>query len=246
MGAAKAPKGPTKAPRVVPSREAEDRLRAEGHRIVVGIDEVGKGAWAGPLAVGIALVPDAEASDVPAPIRDSKSLTEKAREAMFDAVASWCIAWSVGMASPLECDEWGMAEAQRVATKRALTTLSDASNVVPDAAVVDGSWNFVSPLVPRVQMMVKADTSCLSVAAASILAKVTRDRMMRDLAVDFPMYRFEGNKGYPCQWHRTALAGYGPSAVHRTSWAFMDDVPWPGSPRRERELRLFEFRSSNP
>ena len=243
MAAAKAPKGAAKAPRVAPTRDAEDRLRAEGHRIVVGIDEVGKGAWAGPLAVGIALVPDAEASQVPAPIRDSKAITEKAREAMFDAVASWCIAWSVGMASPQECDEWGMAEAQRVATKRALATLSSASNVTPDAAVVDGSWNFVSPLVPRVQMMVKADTSCLSVAAASILAKVTRDRLMRELAHDFPMYRFEGNKGYPCQWHRTALAGYGPSAVHRTSWAFMDDVPWPGSPRRARELRLFEFRS---
>jgi len=239
MAAAKAPKDAAKTPRVAPTREAEDRLRAEGHRIVVGIDEVGKGAWAGPLAVGIALVPDADASDVPAPIRDSKSLTEKAREAMFDAVAAWCTAWSVGMASPQECDEWGMAEAQRVATKRALATLRTASNITPDAAVVDGSWNFVSPLVPRVQMMVKADTSSLSVAAASILAKVTRDRLMRELAHDFPMYRFEGNKGYPCQWHRTALAGYGPSAVHRTSWAFMDDVPWPGSRRRERTQRLF-------
>ena len=239
MAVAKAPKGAAKASRVAPTREAEDRLRAEGHRIVVGIDEVGKGAWAGPLAVGIALVPDADVSDVPAPIRDSKSLTEKARETMFDAVAAWCTAWSVGMASPQECDEWGMAEAQRVATKRAFVTLRTASNITPDAAVVDGSWNFVSPLVPRVQMMVKADTSCLSVAAASILAKVTRDRLMRELAHDFPMYRFEGNKGYPCQWHRTALAGYGPSAVHRTSWAFMDDVPWPGSRRRERTQRLF-------
>lgn len=246
MAAAKAPKGAAKAQRRAPTRDAEDALRAEGHRVVVGIDEVGKGAWAGPLAVGIALVPDHDPNDVPSPIRDSKTLTEKAREKMFDAVAAWCTAWSVGMASPQECDEWGMAEAQRAATRRALASFKESHGVAPDAAVVDGSWNFVSPLVPRVQMMVKADASCLSVAAASILAKVTRDRLMRELAHDFPMYRFDGNKGYPCQWHRTALAGYGPSSVHRTSWAFMDDVPWPGSPRRERELRLFEFRSSGP
>jgi ribonuclease HII len=225
--------------RRAPTRDAEDALRSSGHRVVAGIDEVGKGAWAGPLAVGIAIVPD---DDTDAPIRDSKTLSEKAREKMFDTVAAWCTAWSVGLASPQECDEWGMAEAQRVATKRALTALG----VRPDAAVVDGSWDFVTPLVPRVQMMVKADTSCLSVAAASILAKVTRDRMMRDLAHEFPMYRFEGNKGYPCQWHRTALAGYGPSSVHRTSWAFMDGVPWPGAPRRARSLTLFEYRSSNP
>ncbi|MEY4361624.1 MAG: ribonuclease [Actinomycetota bacterium] len=222
-----------------PTRDAEDGLRAQGHQVVVGIDEVGKGAWAGPLAVGVALVP---ADDTDAPIRDSKSLTEKAREKMFDTVASWCTAWAVGMASPRECDEWGMSEAQRVATRRALESLG----VVPDAAVVDGSWDFVSPLVGRVQMVVKADTSCLSVAAASILAKVTRDRLMREMALELPMYRFDGNKGYPCQWHRSALAGYGPSSEHRTSWAFMDEVPWPGSQRRERSLTLFEYRSSGP
>lgn len=218
---------------MVPTRRAESELAAAGHRVVVGVDEVGKGAWAGPLAVGIALVP---ADDTDAPIRDSKSLSEKARERMFDTVAAWCTAWSVGLADHVECDRLGMADAQRLATRRALASLG----VVPDAAVVDGSWDFVTPLVPTVRMIVKADTSCLSVAAASILAKVTRDRIMREMAGDYPLWRFDSNKGYPCQWHRTALQGYGPSAVHRRSWAFMDNfVPWSGTPRLERTPTLF-------
>ena len=225
---------------MAPTRDVEQRLRDEGFDVVVGIDEVGKGAWAGPLAVGIARIPVDDLTGVP--IRDSKTLTEKARERMFDSVRDWCTDHAVGLASHDECDLLGMADAQRLATRRALDQLA----IRPDAAVVDGSWDFVSPQVRRVQMMVKADAACLSVAAASIIAKVTRDRLMRELALDHPMYRFEGNKGYPCQWHRTALAGYGPSAVHRTSWAFMDGVPWSGAPRRERSLTLFEYRSANP
>ena len=219
---------------MAPTREVEQRLRAEGHDVVVGVDEVGKGAWAGPLAVGIAMVPLDDLDGVP--IRDSKTITEKARERMFDAVRDWCTAWSVGMASHDECDALGMADAQRLATRRALETLG----VRPTAAVVDGSWDFVTPQVKRVQMMVKADASCLSVAAASIIAKVTRDRMMRDLAADYPAWKFDTNKGYPCQWHRASLMAYGPSAIHRRSWSFMDNfMPWPGTPRIERSPSLF-------
>ena len=219
---------------MAPTRDVEHRLRAEGHDVVVGIDEVGKGAWAGPLAVGVALVPLDDLDGVP--IRDSKTLTEKARERMFDEVRDWCSAWSVGMASHDECDALGMADAQRLATRRALESLG----VRPTAAVVDGSWDFVTPQVKRVQMMVKADAACLSVAAASIIAKVTRDRLMRELAVDYPAWKFDTNKGYPCQWHRAALAALGPSAIHRRSWSFMDNfVPWPGTPRLERSPSLF-------
>ena len=102
---------------MAPTREVEQRLRAEGHDVVVGVDEVGKGAWAGPLAVGIAVVPLDDLDGVP--IRDSKALTEKARERMFDAVRDWCTAWSVGMASHDECDALGMADAQRLASYQA-------------------------------------------------------------------------------------------------------------------------------
>lgn len=217
----------------MPDRARERALRAAGHRVVVGIDEVGKGSWAGPLAVGMAVLPDESMSsgDGMPGVRDSKSITEKRREAMFDGVAAWCAHWSVGFASHLECDELGMADAQRLATRRAL----DALGVIPDAALVDGSWNFVSPLIGTVEMIVKGDTSCLSISAASILAKVTRDREMRRLAEHYPYWNLDANKGYPCQWHRIALQGHGPSAIHRRSWAFMDNfVPWPGTPRIDR------------
>jgi ribonuclease HII len=206
----------------MPDRSRELALRGRGHHVIVGVDEVGKGSWAGPLAVGMAVLPtDGELPGV----RDSKSISEKRREAIFADVAEWCDHWSVGFASPAECDELGMAAAQRLATRRALAELG----VTPDAAVVDGNWDFVSPLVGAVEMIVKGDQSCLSIAAASILAKVTRDREMRRLADDYPYWNLESNKGYPCQWHRVALQGHGPSAIHRRSWSFMDSfVPWPG------------------
>lgn len=208
--------------RVAPTRAIEQELWADGHDVVVGIDEVGRGSWAGPLMVGAAILPrDTRVLGV----RDSKMLSEAERERLFDRVADWCVAWSVGAASHEECDDLGMAAAQRLATRRALAAL-DAR---PDAAVVDGKWDFVGDGVGHVEMRVKADAICLSVAAASILAKVTRDRIMRAYAEDLPQWHFATNKGYPCPLHRTALAGYGPSAIHRRSWVFMDNyVPWPG------------------
>jgi ribonuclease HII len=212
------------APRV-PTRSIEKELWARGHETVVGIDEVGRGAWAGPLMVGAAVLPrDKRVNGV----RDSKLLTENNREFLFDRIAAWCVTWAVGGASQEECDELGMAAAQRLAARRAIEGLS----IVPDVAVVDGSWNFVSPCVATVEMRVKADLHCLSVAAASILAKVTRDRLMREAAEHYPQWSFDTNKGYPCPVHKAALQGYGPSTIHRRSWVFMDHyVPWPGVPR---------------
>jgi ribonuclease HII len=208
-----------------PTRTIERELWDRGHEVVVGVDEVGRGAWAGPLMVGAAILPrDKRVNGV----RDSKMLTEAERERLFDRVAGWCTAWGVGAASEVECDELGMAAAQRLAAERALT----AMGVTADAAVVDGKWNFVAPHVPVVELRVKADMLCLSVAAASILAKVTRDRLMREQAEHFPHWNFEHNKGYPCRHHRAALQGYGPSAIHRRTWVFMDHyVPWSGIPR---------------
>lgn len=209
-----------------PHREMENELQARGHHIVVGIDEVGRGAWAGPLMVGAVLLPELHdlSSAEFSGIRDSKMISEVQRERMFEALGEWCAAWSVGASSAAECDELGMAAAQRLATKRALESLG----ITVDAAISDGKWDFISPLVPHVEMRVKADQHSLSVAAASILAKVTRDRMMRRLAVELPHWAFDTNKGYPCRRHRAGLAGYGPSSIHRRSWVFMDTQPWPG------------------
>lgn len=206
-----------------PNRSIEKELWSLGHEVVVGIDEVGRGAWAGPLMVGAAVLPrDRRVNGV----RDSKMLTESNRERLFDRIADWCDAWAVGAASQQECDELGMSEAQRLAARRAVAALG----VRPDAAVVDGKWNFLDGCVRHVEMRVKADRVRLSVAAASILAKVTRDRIMRQASADYPQWHFDTNKGYPCPLHKTALQGYGPSAIHRRSWVFMDHfVPWPGS-----------------
>ena len=208
-----------------PTRSLEKELWVAGYDIVVGIDEVGRGAWAGPLMVGAAVLPREKRVNG---VRDSKMLSEANRERLFDRIAGWCDAWAVGGASQEECDELGMADAQRLAARRAV----DALGVRPDAAVVDGKWNFLTGAVPHVEMRVKADRTCLAVAAASILAKVTRDRIMRDCAESYPHWSFDTNKGYPCPLHKAALQGYGPSAIHRRTWVFMDHyVPWSGVPR---------------
>ena len=200
-----------------PSLSFERALWERGSDIVVGVDEVGRGAWAGPLSVGAAVVPKDRRVYK---IRDSKLLTEPEREALFDRIASWCDAWAVGHASQEECDALGMAEAQRLAARRAIGGLG----VAPDRVLVDGSWDFVGG--GRTDRLVKGDRRCLSIAAASILAKVTRDRMMRDEAVHFPGYDFELNKGYPCPRHKVALRGMGPTSIHRRTWVFMDHLPW--------------------
>jgi len=208
-----------------PTRYVERELWDLGHDVVVGVDEVGRGAWAGPLMVGAVVLPrDRRVNGV----RDSKLLTERDRERLFDRIASWTLAWGVGAASQVECDELGMSVAQKLAAARAVAQLG----IVPDAAVVDGNWDFVSPHVGHVERRVKADARCLSVAAASILAKVVRDREMREHAEHYPPWSFDTNKGYPCPVHKAALAAYGPSVIHRRSWVFMDHyVPWPSIQR---------------
>lgn len=224
-----------------PSFELEDHLlaayrgstrRGTGEPIrIVGIDEVGRGAWAGPLVVGVAVLsldPELRVEgSVFAELRDSKTLTERRREAIFARLAPACD-WALGIVEPGECDRLGMSAAQRLATKRALEALGDESGVEPAIAIGDGSWDFISPLVPTVEMRVKADRSSMSVAAASILAKVSRDQMMREAAESYPAWSFDTNKGYPCPRHRATFRGYGPSAIHRRSWSFMDQQPWSG------------------
>jgi ribonuclease HII len=188
------------------------------------VDEVGRGSWAGPLSVGAAVIPqDRRVYKV----RDSKMLTEAEREAIFDRIADWCVAWSVGHASQVECDELGMSAAQKLAARRSIEGL--ALDRGPDQVLIDGNWDFVGG--GHTRKIVKGDATCLSIAAASILAKVTRDRIMRAEAENYPGYDFEYNKGYPCPRHKIALAGMGPTSIHRRSWVFMDNIAWSGCPR---------------
>jgi len=211
---------------VVPGLSTERSLWDEGCEVVVGVDEVGRGSWAGSISVGAAVLPrDRRVYKV----RDSKMLTEPERERLFPRVAEWCAAWAVGHASQEECDDLGMSAAQKLAARRAIEGLG----VVPDAVLVDGNWDFVGG--PRVERLIKGDANCLSIAAASVLAKVTRDRIMRAEAVHFPGYDFDLNKGYPCPRHKAALAAWGPTSIHRRAWVFMDHLPWGGVRRIVRD-----------
>ncbi|MEC7917098.1 MAG: ribonuclease HII [Actinomycetota bacterium] len=208
-----------------PTLKQEQRYWNQGESVVVGIDEVGKGAWAGPLTIGAVILPPTGRVKG---IRDSKMLTPNTREKLFDRIGEWAREWSVGHASARECDELGMSDAQRLATRRALDQLT----LKPDRVLVDGNWDYVD-WVPSTTIT-KGDQSCLSIAAASIMAKVTRDRIMTACANDFPAYMFENNKGYPAPQHQIALAGYGPCVIHRKSWAFMDELLWTNSRRLNR------------
>ncbi len=235
-----------------PTLTQERRLWRQGHTRVAGLDEVGRGAWAGPVSVGVAVLrPGLRSRSVPAWLRDSKQLAEERRESMFEQVASWCDAWAVGHASAAECDRFGMTAALRLAGYRALAGLA----VAPEALLIDGPYDLLRerpppavvqgelaldlgdptpvPLpLPEVAVpatvvpVVDGDARCVAVAAASVLAKVVRDRLMRADAPHYPAYSFERNKGYPSPAHQCALRGYGLSAIHRRSWAFVDDLPW--------------------
>ena len=201
-----------------PTLRLERTLWAAGDRVVVGMDEVGRGSWAGPVTVA-AVVPGEEHLTG---IRDSKMLTPPEREKAAAKVHRWARAIGVGHASYEECDLVGMTEAQRRAAYRALEQLA-AQGFEPDRIVLDGKFDYLS--MPRVvRTVVKGDQTVLSVAAASVVAKTTRDAIMVEESEHYPAYGFESNRGYPAPLHKCALAAYGPSAIHRRSWIFMDSV----------------------
>ncbi|MFW6642438.1 ribonuclease HII [Nocardiopsis algeriensis] len=210
----------TSPPHTVPAAptfEVEDELRAAGARIVAGMDEVGRGAWAGPLLV-CAAVPGE--GDPPPGLTDSKRLTPRRRTVLAGQLEPWVADHAFGWSEPAEIDEVGMTEALRRAARRALEGLS----VRPDAVVLDGSHDFIGrPWNVRTQ--VKGDLTCVSVAAAAVLAKVRRDSLMAELAEQHPGYGFEKAAGYPSPVHRAALAEHGPTPQHRMSWSYLDALP---------------------
>ena len=234
-----------------PGLRAERTLWESGARVVAGVDEVGRGSWAGPLTVA-AVVADPGRRIYK--VRDSKMLTAAEREALHDRIGAWARAVSVGHATVEECTDLGMTDAQRLAAWRAV----DGLGLDVDHVLVDGSWDFLSAPTdsvegaetgrdrsPAVTTIVRGDASSLSIAAASVVAKVTRDRLMVAAAERYPAYWFASNKGYPCPRHIAALASLGPCAIHRRRWVFMDDLRWSGVPRLvpapdNAEPRLFD------
>jgi ribonuclease HII len=207
-----------------PTLRLERQFWDAGDEVVVGIDEDGRGAWAGPVTVA-AVVP---AREHVRGVRDSKQLTRAERTRAARAVRHWADGVGIGHASFTECDELGMTEALRVAAMRALAQL-DAQGFVPDRIVLDGNHDYLR-MPSKVTTVIKGDAKCLAVAAASCVAKVARDTLMIEESSHYPPYDFDSNVGYPAPAHKVALAGYGPSAIHRRSWIFMESLCWRGVP----------------
>ena len=207
---------------VDPTLRHERRLFREGAPLVIGCDEVGRGAIAGPVGVGLAVI-GPHSRRMPQGLRDSKMLSEPRREQLYPEVGAWVAAGAVGLASNDEVERIGIIAALGLAASRALQQLVDQDVPVAGATVLlDGSHDWLTPALgtvrPTVTTRVKADRDCASVAAASVLAKVYRDRLMIEADRELPGYDWAGNKGYASASHYDAIDRLGPTRLHRWSW----------------------------
>lgn len=226
----------TTVPPVFADLEVETAMLSSGVRRLAGMDEVGRGALAGPVSVGVCVV-DTTTGPCPVGLTDSKVLTARARTEYLPLIDAWSVATAVGSASAAEIDELGIIRALRLAGQRALVAVARAAGPV-DAVLLDGSHDWLTEpepdlltmldgdevaapagyVAPTVRTRVKADLSCASVAAASVVAKCERDASMVQLAKEHPHYGWIGNKGYGSAQHVEALGQHGPSPFHRVSW----------------------------
>ena len=199
---------------MLPDFDEELTLCAAGHTRVAGLDEAGRGAWAGPVCAAAVVLPlkQPNLADLLNGVRDSKQLSPARREALLPIILQVAEAVGVGWASSAEVDEIGIAPATRRAMARAVAGLNGKVN----ALLID--YVLLPELDLPQRALPKADIHCLSVAAASIVAKVERDRLMVALETEFPGYGFARHKGYGTRQHREALAKMGPSPIHRMSW----------------------------
>lgn len=203
-----------------PTLDFERDCFARGAELVIGIDEVGRGAIAGPVAVGVHATL-AGVHEFPVGLRDSKLLSEKKREALAPLVSLWGLG-AVGYVTAAEIDERGITWALGEAGRRALLTLHDEGVPVTRAMIlVDGKHDWLSPVLRsplNVQTMVGGDRACATVAAASVRAKVDRDAIMRAAHEAEPFYAWASNKGYGAKAHYEGIAAHGLSSQHRKSW----------------------------
>jgi ribonuclease HII len=201
-----------------PTHSVERSLRATlGVRTVAGVDEVGRGAWAGPVTVCAAVTGLRRA---PEGLTDSKLITPKRRTRLAAVLSDWVTSYALGHASPEEIDDLGMTAALRLAAVRALEGLPER----PDAVILDGKHNYLGGSW-RVRTVIKGDQSCVAVAAASVIAKVQRDAAMAELGAEYLPFAFGDNAGYPSPVHRAALEELGPTVLHRMSWSYLDALP---------------------
>ncbi len=189
--------------------EYEKLYGAQGFKAICGVDEAGRGPLAGPVFAAAVIMPEGLVIDA---VTDSKKLTEKKREALFEIIKEKAVAYCIAQASVEEIEEMNILNADMLAMKRAIEGLSHKA----DFAMIDG--NKTPQLDIPCVAIVKGDAKSESIAAASILAKVSRDRLMLELAEKYPQYLFEKHKGYGTKVHREAILEYGPCEIHRMSF----------------------------
>jgi len=207
--------------RLAEMKEPESSLHAEGYRFVAGVDEVGRGPLAGPVVTAAVVLP--EDFDVLG-VDDSKKLSEKRREELYDQILDRCLAYGIGMADHKVIDEINILQATKKAMKEAITAC-DLQLRVKEGGAADARIDFV--LIDAVTLegldkpqhaVVKGDAKVLAIAAASIVAKVTRDRMMIEFAKEYPWYAFEKNKGYGTAAHYEGIRAHGTCPIHRMTF----------------------------
>ena len=198
----------------MPDYSKEQEFYAQGYKVICGVDEAGRGPLCGPVVAAACILPDGLYIEG---LNDSKKLTEKKREMLFDIIKESALSYCIAEASVEEIDELNILEADLLAMRRAINGLS----VKPDMALIDGNIarDFQIPATP----VIKGDAISMNIAAASVLAKVTRDRMCIELDREFPEYGIAKHKGYGTKDHMNALRQYGPAPIYRTKFIrFLD------------------------
>ena len=195
--------------RLDPDSAEEIDLRGHGHRLVAGVDEVGRGCLAGPVVAGAVIL---EPGWAPEGLRDSKLLRRRERERLDEEIRGRAVAWALGIVEPGVIDRLNILQATLLASQLAVARLA----VRPDALLLDALH--LPHLCVTQRALVAADRLCVSVAAASVVAKVARDRLMDGYDADYPVYGFARNRGYAAPEHRAAIRAHGPSPIHRRSF----------------------------
>ncbi len=192
----------------------EEKLHNEGYNLIIGIDEAGRGPLAGPVSVGAVIMKPKSNLEW---VNDSKKVTERRREILYDKIIEDSIVWDVEIVTQSEIDEYNILEATKIGLNRCVKSIINKLGKVPDLVLVDALKDIDTCDIPY-ESIIKGDATCYSISCASILAKVTRDRLMREYDEIYPQYGFAKNKGYGTKAHIEAIKEYGPCSLHRKTF----------------------------
>ena len=196
-----------------PTWQVEDKYLAQGYRLIAGVDEAGRGAWAGPIVAGAVVFTDHNILG----LRDSKKLSPAQREKLYEKIISSAVCWNAGIVTRDEIDQIGIGPANKLVLERAVAGLKPA----PDVVLIDA---FKIDSTCPTESIIKGDAKVNTIAAASIIAKVTRDRLLVEAHKNFPAYGFDQHKGYGTESHRQAINEFGTCPLHRISFEPMKSM----------------------